>query len=150
MSIVRMKQGEGAQSGGAMDREVKSRKLSPKARIGLAIGGLVLLVALLWYFMPAGNSQTVDAARLTIGKVTQGRFDDFLPLRAQVQPSQTVFLDAVEGGRVERVLVEDGAMVHPGPDARRTLQFRSPAQRARPPDRGDAADQLECAARSSR
>lgn len=114
MSIVRMKQGEGAQSGGAMDREVKSRKLSPKARIGLAIGGLVLLVALLWYFMPAGNSQTVDAARLTIGKVTQGRFDDFLPLRAQVQPSQTVFLDAVEGGRVERVLVEDGAMVTQG------------------------------------
>src|SRR5205085_5515723 len=31
-----------------------------------------------------------------------------------VQPSLTVFLDAVEGGRVERILVEDGAMVQQG------------------------------------
>ena len=114
MSIVRMRESEGPQSGGGMDREVASRKLSPKMKLGLAAGGLVLLLAIFWWFMPAGNSQTVDGARLTIGSVTQGRFDDFLPLRAQVQPSQTVFLDAVEGGRVERVLVEDGAMITQG------------------------------------
>ena len=115
MSIVRMKEKQsGAQSGGGMDREVASRKLSPKMKLGLGAGGLVILLALFWYFMPASNSQTVDASRLTISQVTQGRFDDFLPLRATVQPSLTVFLDAVEGGRVERVLVEDGAMVTQG------------------------------------
>jgi HlyD family secretion protein len=115
MSIVRMRESQGgAQSGGNMDREVASRKLSPKAKIGLGAGGLILLLLLLWWFMPAGNSQTIDAGRVTISTVSQGRFDDFLPLRAQVQPSQTVFLDAVEGGRVERVLVEDGAMVTQG------------------------------------
>jgi HlyD family secretion protein len=115
MSIVRMRETQGgAQSGGNMDREVASRKLSPKAKIGLGAGGLILLLLLLWWFMPAGNSQTIDAGRVTISTVSQGRFDDFLPLRAQVQPSQTVFLDAVEGGRVERVLVEDGAMVTQG------------------------------------
>jgi HlyD family secretion protein len=114
MSVLRMREPEGPQSGGGMDREVASRKLSPKARIGLGAGGLVILLALFWYFMPAGNSQTVEAGRLTIASVTQGRFDDFLPLRAQVQPSLTVFLDAVEGGRVERILVEDGTMVTQG------------------------------------
>jgi len=114
MSIVRMREAQGAQSGGNMDREVASRRLGPKARLGLAAGGLVLLLALFWWFMPAGNSQTVDAGRMTISNVTQGQFDDFLPLRATVQPSLTVFLDAVEGGRVERVLVEDGAMVTQG------------------------------------
>lgn len=109
-----MKEAQGAHSGGGMDREVASRKLSPRAKIALGAGGLVVLLALFWYFMPASNSQTVEAGRLTIANVTQGRFDDFLPLRAQVQPSLTVYLDAVEGGRVERVLVEDGAMVTQG------------------------------------
>ena len=71
MSIVRMREAEGPQSGGGMDREVASRRLGPKARIGLAAGGLVLLAALFWYFMPAGNSQTVDAGRLTISSVTR-------------------------------------------------------------------------------
>jgi len=114
MSIVRMREKEGPQSGGGMDRVVESRKLSPKMKLGLGAGGLAILLALFWYFMPASNSQTVEASRLTIASVSEGRFDDFLPLRAQVQPSLTVFLDAVEGGRVERVLVEDGAMVQQG------------------------------------
>ena len=35
-------------------------------------------------------------------------------MRARVEPSVTVFLDAVEGGRVERVLVEDGTVVQQG------------------------------------
>jgi HlyD family secretion protein len=114
MSVVRMKEADGPQSGGGMDRVVASRRLSPRVTLGLGAGGLVLLLTLFWFLLPAGNSQTVDASRLTIASVTQGRFDDFLPLRAQVQPSQTVFLDAVEGGRVERILVEDGAMVTQG------------------------------------
>ena len=72
-----MKEAQGAHSGGGMDREVASRKLSPKTKIALGAGGLVLLLALFWYFMPASNSQTVDTARLTISPVTEGRFDDF-------------------------------------------------------------------------
>jgi HlyD family secretion protein len=63
---------------------------------------------------PDAASQTVAADRVTISSVTKGRFDDFLPLRARVTPLVTVFLDAVEGGRVEQVLVEDGAMVRKG------------------------------------
>jgi HlyD family secretion protein len=41
-------------------------------------------------------------------------FEDFLPLRARVTPLVTVYLDAVEGGRVEQKLVEDGAQVVQG------------------------------------
>src|SRR4029078_10723054 len=43
-----------------------------------------------------------------------GTFDDFLPIRARVTPLVTVYLDAVEGGRVEQKLVEDGAQVTAG------------------------------------
>ncbi|HTU11199.1 MAG TPA: efflux RND transporter periplasmic adaptor subunit [Allosphingosinicella sp.] len=109
-----MKEPQGAVSGGGMDRTVASRRLGTKMKLILGGGGILLLALLYWFLAPAGNSQTIDANKVTIASVTQGRFDDFLPLRAQVQPSQTVYLDAVEGGRVERVLVEDGAMVTQG------------------------------------
>lgn len=109
-----MPRNERPQSGGGMDREVSRRGLSTRLKIALGGALLAALLALFWFFMPSANSQTVPTARLTISTVTQGRFDDFLPLRAQVVPSLTVFLDAVEGGRVERVLVEDGAIVQQG------------------------------------
>jgi len=114
MTVVRMNETEGPQSGGGMDRVVTSRRVSTKVKIA-AGAGLLLIAALLFYFLaPASNSQTVPAERLTISTVSDGRFDDFLPLRARVEPSLTVFLDAVEGGRVERILVEDGARVQRG------------------------------------
>jgi HlyD family secretion protein len=114
MSVVQMKEPQSPHSGGGMDRTVASRKLSRRTVLVLGACGVLIVALLAWFLAPAGNSQTVDASRLTISSVTQGRFDDFLPLRAQVQPSLTVYLDAVEGGRVERVLVEDGAMVTQG------------------------------------
>ena len=41
-------------------------------------------------------------------------FEDFIPLRGRLVPRRTVYLDAIEGGRVEEVLVEDGALVEAG------------------------------------
>jgi HlyD family secretion protein len=114
MSVLRMPKKDSPQSGGAMDRVVAKSGLSTRVKIGLGALGLLLALALFYYFAPSANSQTVPAARLTISTVTQGRFDDFLPLRARVEPSVTVFLDAVEGGRVEQILVEDGTVVQQG------------------------------------
>ena len=102
-------------SGGQMDRVVE-RRGPPR---WLVIAGLVVLTALglagaaIW-LMPRAGDQTVAASRLTISPVTRGVFEDFLPLRARVTPLVTVYLDAVEGGRVEKRLVEDGATVAKG------------------------------------
>ncbi|HEY0011778.1 MAG TPA: efflux RND transporter periplasmic adaptor subunit [Allosphingosinicella sp.] len=103
-----------AESGGAMDKVVARRGLKKEHKI--AIGVLLVLIAGLVFYMlaPAANSQTIAADRITISNVARGRFDDFLPLRARVEPSVTVYLDAVEGGRVEQRMVEDGAVVQAG------------------------------------
>ncbi len=104
----------GPESGGAMDRVVERKGPSRNVKIAAAAILILLLVALFWWFAPSANSQTIAAERLTISTVTRGRFDDFLPLRARVEPSVTVYLDAVEGGRVEQRMVEDGAVVAQG------------------------------------
>ncbi|MFL6723619.1 MAG: efflux RND transporter periplasmic adaptor subunit [Sphingomicrobium sp.] len=117
MSLVELREikGEGgAVSGGAMDRVVERKRIDRRILIGAGAGAILLLILLFWLFAPRSGSQTVNPTRLTIAEVKQGVFDDFLPLRARVAPLVTVYLDAVEGGRVEALAVEDGASVVKG------------------------------------
>ncbi len=103
-----------AVSGDAMDRVVKKRSIDKRILIGGAGGAALLLIILFWLFAPRAGSQSVNADRLSIAAVENGVFEDFLPLRARVTPLVTVYLDAVEGGRVEELAVEDGANVAKG------------------------------------
>ena len=117
MSVIKMKASDGEASplsGGGMDRVVEKKGLSKRVKLG--IGGALLLVAATGFYTmaPDASSQTVAADRVTVSTVERGTFDDFLPLRARVTPLVSVYLDAVEGGRVEEVLVEDGAQVQKG------------------------------------
>jgi HlyD family secretion protein len=117
MSVIKMNSTDGparAESGTGMDKVVASTGLSQRAKIALGAAALLLIALLFWWFAPSAGSQTVATERLTISAVSKGTFDDFLPLRARVEPLVTVYLDAVEGGRVEKVMVEDGAIVQQG------------------------------------
>ena len=115
MSVVKLQSPDSPVSGSSMDRIVEKTGLSRRVKLGIGGGVAVLIIAALLWFAPlGGTSQTVTAERLTISTVTAGTFDDFIPLRGRVTPSLTIFLDAVEGGRVERLLVEDGASVAKG------------------------------------
>lgn len=117
MSVMEFRKapGEGeAVSGDAMDRVVVRKRIDKRILIGGAGGAALLLILLFWLFAPRAGSQSVNADRLGIAAVENGLFEDFLPLRARVTPLVTVYLDAVEGGRVEQLAVEDGASVSKG------------------------------------
>lgn len=102
-------------SGQGMDRRVQ-RKTPPWGYAVFAALALLLL-AFAWWFVDTlmgGRSLSVNSQRVTVSDVTVGTFEDFIPLRGRLMPRSTVFLDAIEGGRVEQVLVEDGALVEAG------------------------------------
>jgi HlyD family secretion protein len=101
-------------SGSGMDQAIVVRRLSPRVKWLLAAALAIAAAAGFWWFAPSGGSQTVARQNLTVATVTRGTFDDFMPLRARVTPLLTVYIDAVEGGRVEKMLVEDGATVTAG------------------------------------
>jgi HlyD family secretion protein len=90
----------------------------PKRKWFIGIVVLVLLVCTIvaWRTLPSlsESSQTVAFDRASFAAVARGAFDDFIPLRATAAPLNTVFLDAIEGGRVEKRFVEDGAAVSAG------------------------------------
>jgi HlyD family secretion protein len=102
-------------SGQGMDRRVEKRTpLGRKIGYG-AIG--ILGIAFAWWLVSTlldGRSLSVNAQRIIVSPATIGTFEDFIPLRGRLVPSSTVFLDAIEGGRVEQVLVEDGTVVAAG------------------------------------
>ena len=56
----------------------------------------------------------MSANSVTVATVQRAVFRDFVPLRGRVVPRDIVYLDAQEGGRVERVLVEAGDTVTAG------------------------------------
>jgi len=102
-------------SGQGMDRVV-ARKTALAKKLGYAVAVLALLGFAWWLvgMLAGGRSLSVDAQRVYVSDVTVGTFEDFIPLRGRLVPRSTVYLDAIEGGRVEETLVEDGAIVQPG------------------------------------
>ena len=106
-------QGVQLNSGSNMDRVVQRRGL-PLRRLAW-IGAPLAVLAVGWLLLGSGGrSLTVADNRIILSPVTSGMFEDSIPLRARAAPLRTVYLDAVQGGRVEEVLVEDGASVAAG------------------------------------
>ncbi|MCC3160015.1 HlyD family efflux transporter periplasmic adaptor subunit [Hymenobacter sp. 15J16-1T3B] len=98
-----------------MDRAITPKKWT--TRKVLLTGGLPLLglLAVGGYYYGAGPSQlNVDPARVTVSEVRQGSFQEFIPVSGVVLPETTIYLDALEGGRVEEKYVEDGALMKKG------------------------------------
>ena len=95
-----------------MDRIVKKKKWSRKRL--LTIGGvaaLVLLIVLSYLYTSGKSKLNVDAERITVSEVKKGPFQETIPVNGVVLPLTTIYLDAVEGGRVEDKYVDDGTIV---------------------------------------
>jgi HlyD family secretion protein len=98
-----------------MDRKIE-KKTFTWPRILLGGGGLALAILLATFiYRDAGTSRlNVVRERLLLDTVDQGVFKEYITLFGVVEPIKTVYLDAVEGGRVEEVFVENGATVRKG------------------------------------
>ena len=96
-----------------MDRRIERK---PKQRwLAAGAGVAVVLAAVTWLATrDHSTAYTLDGQRIRTAVVTTGVYEDFIPLRANVEPERSVYLDAIEGGRVERLLVEEGALVEAG------------------------------------
>jgi HlyD family secretion protein len=98
-----------------VDRVIKKKKWSTKRL--LTIGGIAALVLLAFgsYYMTSGKSRlNVDLDRITIATVSKGAFQETIPVNGVVLPISSIYLDAIEGGRVEEKYVEDGTIMKKG------------------------------------
>jgi HlyD family secretion protein len=95
-----------------VDRVIAKKKWTSKKILTIAgIAALVVLVAGSFYFTSGKSRLNVDTERITISEIKKGTFQEFIPVNGIVLPITTIYLDAIEGGRVEEKYVEDGAIV---------------------------------------
>lgn len=99
----------------AMDRKIE-KKQKPIWQ-WLVIGLLAVAAIWLLYRMLADASirtYRVSQEQLIISTTSYGAFEDLIPIRGTIQPFNSVYLDAVNGGVVEEVFVEEGSFVEAG------------------------------------
>ena len=98
-----------------MDRKIenKANRLSMPAMLGIFV-----VIAAVWWSLSdsnfSGNSLKVDKQRLKIATVKYAVLEDYIPIRGQLKPGRSVYLDAIEGGRVEEIFIEEGSQVEAG------------------------------------
>ena len=99
----------------SMDTRIERKSRFKKKHIYSLIGIAVGLLCLLWLlFRDTSSSLKVEKERITIATVQKGEFNDYIRVIGQVLPDRIIYLDAIEGGRVEERLIEEGAQVRAG------------------------------------
>lgn len=98
-----------------MDKQLKKKTWTVK-RIA-TYGGIALFVMFIGYqfiFADRRSKLKIDKDKITIAEVKRGEFKEYIPQTGTIEPSRTVYLDAIEGGAIKRVVAESGAMLKKG------------------------------------
>ncbi|MDO5980776.1 efflux RND transporter periplasmic adaptor subunit [Flavivirga spongiicola] len=92
------------------------KKRFDKKKLSIAVG-IVLLISLITFVVisTGGSSKlNVDKERISVNEIKEGIFQENIPVTGNVMPITTIYLDALEGGRVDEIFVEDGAIMKQG------------------------------------
>ena len=99
----------------AMDQRIERRLVTP-LRVAIAAGAVLLVALTVYAYLEYGLTRTltVGSERVTVSAVAYDTFREYIPVTGNVVPRTTVYLDAIEGGQITAVHVEEGALVTAG------------------------------------
>lgn len=98
-----------------MDKKIAKKTWTLK-RIATWGGGALLITFIGYQFIFADRRSKlkIEKDKITISEVKRGVFQEFIPQTGTVEPARTVYLDAIEGGNIKRIVAESGAMLRKG------------------------------------
>src|SRR6056297_927246 len=98
-----------------MDEQIETGWLTRgRLYIIAAVIALAICVVLILQMLNAATAMNVDSDRLVISEVQEDVFQEFIQVTGSLQPSRSIFLDAVEGGVIETILIPSGSNVSTG------------------------------------
>jgi HlyD family secretion protein len=98
-----------------MDKKIAKKTWTLKriaTYTGIAV--FVVFIAYLTIFADRRSKLKVEKDKITISEVKRGEFKEYIPQTGTVEPARTVYLDAIEGGNIKRIVSESGAMLKQG------------------------------------
>ena len=98
-----------------MDIPLEKKRFTT-SKILMIVGAMSIVALILFVILSTtGNAKlNVQKERISIATATQGVFQENIPVNGVVMPITTIYLDALEGGRVDEKFVEDGAIMKKG------------------------------------
>ena len=98
-----------------MDKKIEDNRLIKPKHWKFIVPGLLLLIICTALILrdPTSTYQT-DRQKVSISEVEYDAFEDYIRLTGVVEPISVIYLDAAEGGIVEKILIEEGSMVRKG------------------------------------
>jgi HlyD family secretion protein len=98
-----------------MDKKIEQKRWTTKKILTIGLG-VVIISFVVYQLLFADNRSTLNVKkdRLTIATVQNGEFKDFIPVTGNVEPGETFYLDAIEGGIIASIMKESGAQVKQG------------------------------------
>jgi HlyD family secretion protein len=98
-----------------MDKAIEKKKWTTKKILNIAgISIFMIFILYLLFFRDKRSKLYVDKTQITISSVQADKFQEFIPIDGVVLPKNTIYIDAVQGGFVEKIYVEDGAQLKKG------------------------------------
>jgi len=99
-----------------MDRKLeKKNKFFSKKTLWISILSIIILmVAYNLVFGDKSSKLNVEIEKISIAEIKKDVFQDYIAVIGTTEPFQTVYLDAVEGGRVEEIIRDEGSTLEKG------------------------------------
>jgi HlyD family secretion protein len=98
-----------------MDRKIEKKGFLNRKNILIGSGILIFLAFLAaLIFGDRSSKLNVEEDKISIEAVENGIFQDYIAVIGAVEPIQTIYLDATEGGRVEQIFIREGTMLKKG------------------------------------
>jgi HlyD family secretion protein len=98
-----------------MDRKIeKKQKWNKKYTWISMISAILLFLFFNIVFGDKSSKLNVETEKLAIEDVKSDIFQDYIAVIGTVEPIRTIYIDAMEGGRVDAIYMDEGTMVKKG------------------------------------
>ncbi|MBL7113834.1 MAG: efflux RND transporter periplasmic adaptor subunit [Bacteroidales bacterium] len=99
-----------------MDRKIEKKfKFFSKRTLWISIVTIIVfLVAYNLIFGDKSSKLNVEMEKISVSEINRDIFQDYIAVIGTVEPIQTIYLDAIESGRVEELLKEEGSKLKKG------------------------------------